>query len=119
MIFHLLRLKVDHHNRANAIKTLQVSVGPTKARKGCVTCCLHSHVDNDDELLLIQKWESKEALENFVKSKEFIMILEGMELSIEQPKLEIYDVKNTSGIDFIEQLIIDSKDSQKKAGFDT
>ena len=119
MIFHLLRLKVAPHDRANAIKTMQISVGPTKVRKGCVSCRLYTHVDNDDELLLIQKWESREALERFVNSPEYTLILEGMELSIEQPILEIYDVKNTSGIDFIEQLINDSMDSQKKAGFDT
>ena len=114
MIFHLLRLKVAPHDRANAIKTMQISVGPTKVRKGCVTCKLYTHVDNDDELLLIQKWESREALERFVNSPEYNLILEGMELSIEQPILEFHDVISTSGIELIEQLLINSSEFKKK-----
>ena len=114
MMFHLLRLKVAPHDRANAIKTLQVSVGPTRARKGCVTCNLYSHVDNDDELLFIQKWESRKALESYVNSTDYNLILEGMELGIEQPILEVHDVNDTSGIELIEQLINNSKGSKKK-----
>ena len=101
MIIHLLRLKVSHRDRFNAVRTIQSLIGPTKARKECLTCSLYSHVDNDDELMLLQKWASQKALDNYVSSATYDLLLEGIELALEQPVVEFHKITSSSGLEYV------------------
>ena len=103
MIIHFLRLKVSAGDRANAIKTIQSAIGPTKAKRECLTCSLYSHVDNDDEILLIQKWASQEGLDAYISSSTYNLLLEGIELALEQPIVEFHQVTKSSGLDYVEK----------------
>ena len=102
MVIHLLRLKVSPRDRSNATRTIQSVIGPTKARQECLGCSLFSHVDNDDELLLVQKWSSEEALDTYISSQTYSLLLEGLELSLEYPEVEIHRVSSSSGIEHVE-----------------
>ena len=104
MIVHLLRLRVLPRDRINAIRTLQSTIGPTKARQGCLSCSFYSHIDNDDELLLVQKWSSQEVLDNYLLSPIFSLLVEGIELSTEEPLIEFHRISDTSGLEYAEKI---------------
>ena len=102
MVIHFLRFKVSPQDRGNATRTIQSVIGPTKARHECLGCSLFSHVDNDDELLLVQKWSSEEALDKYISSSMYSFLLEGLELSLEKPVVEVHRISSSSGIEHIE-----------------
>ena len=104
MVIHFLRIKVAPQDRTNAIRTIQSTIGPTKARQHCLTCSLYSHVDNDDELLLLQKWESDEALERYLTSPSYHTLIEGLELSYEEPIVEFHTVSGSTDLDYVEKI---------------
>jgi quinol monooxygenase YgiN len=99
-------VKVAPENRQNAINTFKSMIGPTSVVPGCQYCYLFSDVDNDDRLLLIERWESQERFEHHIRSPDFRNIFSVMELSCEPPELFINTVSRTHGIDFIEKLLL-------------
>ena len=98
-------VKVSPDRRQNAIDTFKTLIGPAKAMKGCKSCYLYCDINNDDRLLLIEKWESRKAFENHVRSHDFRYIFDLLELGQEQPNLLIHEVTSTHGIQFIEELL--------------
>ena len=105
MIIHLLRVKVFPKDRGNAVKTIRSIIGITKAKVGCLTSSLYSQTENDDELLLIEKWGSREALESHIRSEQYDNVLAVMELAIEQPLIEFHEENlDVQGLKFIETI---------------
>jgi quinol monooxygenase YgiN len=90
--------------RADAVETIKAMIGPTEAMPGCQGCTLCSEVDNDDELILLEKWHSQESMEEHIRSDEFRKILAVMELAIKQPKIAFISVSSTAGMEFVERL---------------
>ncbi len=105
MHINLLRIKVLPQDRANAVRTIRSIIGPTRAKGACQTCELYAHIDNDDELLLIEKWENLEGLNSHISSRHFETLLEAMELATENPLVEFYEVRSAfEGIPYIEKI---------------
>ena len=104
MIIVTLQLKVNPEKRWDIVKTIHTIIGPTAVQPGCVHCSLYSNTGNDDELILLQKWESKEALEKHIRSDNFRKILATMEESSEPPELSFDTVSFRAGLDLVEKL---------------
>lgn len=104
MVIHIFQTKVLPQDRANAIRTIKAMVGPTKAKPGCRQCSLYSHVDNDDELMLLELWDSQEELDKHIKSPQYVLILEAMELGTEPPRLGIHIVSSSLDLHHVEEV---------------
>lgn len=104
MVIHLLCMKVTPGNRAAAVRTITSMTGLTKSKSGCHECDLYSHIDNDDRLQLIEKWDSVESLKRHIASKQYSHLLEALELSIEPPIVEFHTVTDTKGLTFVEEI---------------
>lgn len=105
MLVNLLRIKVLPKDRSDAVRTLRSIIGPTRAKAACLTCEVYAHIDNDDELLLVEKWENLEALNAHIASKHFEALLAAMELATENPVVEFYEVSTgPKGIPYIEKI---------------
>ena len=63
---------------------------------------MYDHVDNDDKLLLFERWSSKEDLERHLRSNHYRFLLEVLELSEEEPIAEIISV---SDIEMLDQVL--------------
>lgn len=67
-------------------------------------CDLYVNVDNHDDILLIEKWQSSVYLERHIRSEHFFLILSAMELGCKGPLVEFHKVHTTSGIEYIESI---------------
>jgi quinol monooxygenase YgiN len=63
-----------------------------------------SNVKNDDLQVLFGIWESKEALEDHIRSNDFKKIMAIMEMSDETPEIRFSKVSDIGGVDLIEKL---------------
>lgn len=104
MVLHTLKIKVQPKDRANAVRTIRAMVGPTMAKSGCQYCSLYSHVDNDDELMLLEIWDAQESLDKHIRSQQYDLILETMELGIEEPSLSIYKISSSLGLNYVKKV---------------
>ena len=104
MVIHLLCMKVAPGSRAAAVRTITAMTGLTKSKSGCLACDLYAHVDNDDMLQLVEKWDSAESLKRHIASEQYSFLLEALELSSETPMVEFHTVKDTKGLTFVEEI---------------
>ncbi len=80
-------------------------IGPTTVQSGCLHCGFYSNTQNDDELILLEKWESQDALEKHLRSDEFRKILAAIETAREPPEISFNTVASTEGIEFVEKIL--------------
>lgn len=104
MVIHLLSLKVSPNNRAAAVRTITALTGLTRSKSGCLACNLYSHVDNDDTLQLVEKWDSAESLKRHIASEQYGFLIQALELAVEPPEVEFHTVTNTVGLPFVEEI---------------
>ena len=104
MVIHLLSMKVAPGDRLAAVRTITAMTGFTMSKSGCLACDLYSHIDDDDMLQLVEKWDSAESLKRHISSEQYSFLLEALELSIETPMVEFHTVKDTKGLTFVEEI---------------
>ena len=105
MVITILQLKAAPEKRLNIIKTIHAMIGPTKAQSGCLHCELFSSTQNDDKLILLEKWESQGTLNQHIKSEEFRKVLAAMDTAYEQPELNFYEIDSLAGMDLVEKVL--------------
>jgi len=105
MVITILHLKAAPEKRLNIIKTIHAMIGPTKAQPGCLHCELFGNTQNDDKLILLEKWESQETLNQHIKSEEFRKVLAAMDTACEPPDLGFYEIDSLAGMDLVENVL--------------
>ena len=106
MVVMLLRFTVDPLNRAEILKVIKPIVNPTQAQSGCLLFQLYSETDNDDALLLLQKWRSQEDLDRFIRSRDFKRVLAVMDLANKPPEISFNTISSEVGMEIVEKLRI-------------
>ncbi|MFC1859299.1 putative quinol monooxygenase [Thermodesulfobacteriota bacterium] len=101
MVIFTLRLEVAPNDRLNILKTIHGIIGPTAVRKGCLHCGLYSNSQNDDELILLEKWKTQQDLEKHVRSDDFRKILTVMEAAKKKPEISFDTVASKAGLELV------------------
>ncbi len=107
MFIAMVRITMQHEKKKDAVLVLTTLCTQADVMPGCLFCQFYDHAGLDckeDELLLIQKWESKEAMEKHILSLAFQHLIEIMDFAEAPPEMKFYQVSNISGIEMIEEL---------------
>ena len=104
MIIFILKLKVSPSDRKNVISIFNTIAGSTSVKPGCKMVTLQSNVDNDDDLILIEEWDSVDEIEQHISSNEFRKIMAIMDMAIEQPEIFFHTVSTTMGFELVEKI---------------
>ena len=105
MIIATLRMSVSPEKRDDVLRTLRLVMGPTQAQLNCISCRLYQDVEDENLMSLVQEWESREALETHIRSKDYRKILAVMELASEPPEIKFAESLKTDGMELIEEII--------------
>lgn len=114
MFIATLRMTVQPKKMADAIAVLTTLCSQTEVLSGCQLCRLYRHsgmLNRDDEILLIERWDSKEKIEKHFSSPIFGQLLEIMDFTIDSPELMFYQVAQTSGFEMIEDFYRNKQNS--------
>ncbi len=104
MIIFTLHLEVAPNDRLNILKSIHTIIGPTAALNECLHCGLYSNSQNDDELILLEKWKSQQDLERHVRSDDFRKILTVMEAAKKKPEISFNTVASKAGLELVEKI---------------
>ncbi len=105
MIIVTLKLKVVPQKRRDVIQMVHTIIGPTLVQSGCLHCGFYSNTQNDDELILLEKWESEEVMERHIRSNDFRKVIAAMETVIEPPEITFFTVASTEGMELVERIL--------------
>lgn len=103
MILSFLQVVTPSEKRKDVHEILRMYLGPACYQPGCISCHAYQEMDNENSLILIEKWISREYLDLHLSSSEYRKILELIELSSEPPKIEFVTLSELGGMDFIEK----------------
>ena len=107
MMIVTLHLKVLPEKRLDMLRTIRAGIGPTSAHPGCLQCELFNSTENDDSLLLLGKWQSREDLYRHIKTPEFRKIMVAMDSACEPPEISFSECGLTEGIELVEKILGD------------
>ena len=71
------------------------------AQPGCAACHIYEEQGPEQAVVLIESWETQEALERHLRSEAYRLILGAIELSDGQPEVRFDHVSATEGMELI------------------
>jgi quinol monooxygenase YgiN len=107
MFVTTLRFTIQPEKKVDAISVLRTLCSQADVMPGCQLCRLYGNIefeDTDDEILLIQRWDTKADMEKHILSPVFQQLIEIMDFATAPPELLFQKVSKTAGIEMVEDL---------------
>ena len=103
MIVGTLRILPAPDRRADILEVFRAVQGPVLAQPGCVACHIYEEQGPEPAVVLVERWESQEALEAHLRSETYRRVLGAIELSGGPPEVRFEHVSATDGMELIER----------------
>jgi len=101
MIPVIIRMKVLPEKRMELSQTIASLTGSIRTEKGCNRCDFCRNMENEDELFLLEEWDSQENLKSHLKSGSFRVLRGAMNLLIEPYEMMFHTVFHPEGMEEI------------------
>jgi len=75
-----------------------------RAQPGCAACDILDEQGPETAIVLLERWETEEALETHLRSEAYRRILGAIELSGGQPDVRFEHVSSSEGLELVERL---------------
>jgi quinol monooxygenase YgiN len=94
-------MKVLSGKRMELSQTIASLVGSVRTEKGCKGCDFCQSMEDENELFLLEEWETQENLRSHLKSGRFRVLRGAMTLLKEPCKMMFHTVFNPPGMEEI------------------
>ena len=101
MILVIIRMKVSSKKRAELSQTIALLIGSIRAEKGCKRCDFYQSLEDENELSLLEEWDTRENLKCYLKSKQFNVLRGAMSLLKEPYEMTFHTVSYPAGMEEI------------------
>ena len=98
-----LRIPVPPQRRAAVLEILRAVQGPVVAEPGCLACHVCEEDGPEPSAILLERWDSEQALEAHLRSEAYRQILGAIELASHPPEVRFDRVSSSEGIELIER----------------
>lgn len=104
MVVGILRIPISPERRSAVLEVLRSIQGPVLAQSGCKSCHIYEEQGPEPAVVLVERWESKAALESHIRSESYRRVLGAIELSGGPPEVSFDVVSYSEGMELIERL---------------
>jgi quinol monooxygenase YgiN len=104
MILSTVRIVVPSEKLTSILETLSWYTGPTSHQTGCLSCRAYENLDDQNEIILVEKWASQAQLNRHIRLNDYAKLLTLMDLSREPPEVNFITVSNIAGIELIKKV---------------
>jgi len=104
MIIGTVRILPPPDRRAAVLEVLRSVQGSVQAQPGCAACDVFEDRGPEPVVVLLERWETEEALEAHLRSEAYRRILGAVELSDTRPDIRFEHVSGIEGMELIERL---------------
>ncbi len=99
MIFIIIRMKVLSEKRTELSQTIASLISSIRAEKGCRRCDFYQSMENENELCLLEEWETQKNLKSYLKSGRFKVLRGAMNLLQEPYEMMFHSVLPPAGME--------------------
>jgi quinol monooxygenase YgiN len=91
MLVTTIKLQTNPDNRKEILQTFRSLLNPDQCELGCRSCRIYRDLDNDEAVIVIQEWDSRDDLDKHRRSEEFAILIGAMSL-LQKPETVEYQV---------------------------
>jgi quinol monooxygenase YgiN len=104
MILASIRIRPKEGKMKSVLRTVQGLLEPMRVQPGCQGFTCSRDIEDEEVMVLEERWDTRKHMEQHVKSDGFRTILSMLEESGEKPVVEFHEVSGTSGMEEIGEL---------------
>jgi quinol monooxygenase YgiN len=98
MILVIVRMEVLSEKRKELSQTIASLIGSVRTEKGCLSCNFCRSMEDENELYLLEEWDTQENLIGHRKSERFRVLLGAMNLLKKPYEMMVHTVYYPQGI---------------------
>jgi quinol monooxygenase YgiN len=98
MILVIIRMGVVSEKRKELSQTIASLIGSVRTEKGCLRCNFCQNIEDENELYLIEEWDTQENLIGHQKSERFRVLMGAMNLLKKPYEMIVHAVFRPEGI---------------------
>ena len=99
MILVIIRMKVLSEKRIELSQTIASLSGSIRMEKGCNRCDFCQSIEDENELCLLEEWDTQENLKSHLKSGRFRVLRGAMNLLKEPYEMMFHTVFHPAGME--------------------
>ena len=110
MILAITRMKALSEKRMELSQTITSLSGSIRMEKGCRRCDFCQSIEDENQLFLLEEWDTQENFKDHLKSRRFKVLREAMNLLSEPYEMMIHTILSSGGDrgDLIEDRLMQS-----------
>jgi quinol monooxygenase YgiN len=101
VIIVMITMDVFLDKQTEVMQTLLSMIEPTENERGCRSCHVFIDIEEKNVFSLIEEWETREDLEDHIKSDRFSVLLGTKSLLCEPPQIQIHTVSHSEGMETV------------------
>jgi len=101
MILVIIRMKVLSEKRMELSQAIVSLIGSIRTEKGCKRCDFCKSVEDENQLFLLEQWDSQENIKSYLKSGRFGVLRGAMNLLKEPYEMRFQTVFHLKGMEEI------------------
>ena len=78
----------------------------TEISLGCIGCHIHRDVEHPNTITYSEAWQTRQHLEEHIRSPNYRQVLEIIELSAPQPEIKFFTVSKIEGLEVVKSVRI-------------
>lgn len=94
-------MNVFPEKQKEVLQTLLSIVVPYRKEKGCLGYGIYNDIEDENAFIMISEWESRQLLDQHMRSDRFGVLLGTKSLLIEPMKINIFTISDTEGMEAI------------------
>ena len=101
MIQASFRIVAPEDKRQEILDVLLCLRGPTEVARGCRAFRILQDVEDDHALTYVVRWDTRQEIEDHLRSERFRRFLPYIEMSLEPPEVDFSTIDKIQGIEFL------------------
>jgi quinol monooxygenase YgiN len=103
MIHAIIRMTIPPQEMAQVLEILRPVVELSRDDLGCLWSHVYRDVQEENVFMLEEVWNTEDALEHHIRSKEYYNMLLVLELALKRPEIRFDTISSSAGIETIEK----------------
>ena len=80
MVLDIIRMKALAEKRKELSQTIALLISTIRTEKGCLRCDFYQSMEDENELCILEEWDTREDLNRHLKSEHFSVLRGAMNL---------------------------------------
>ena len=106
MILSLIRINPHPRTRREILDILRNAEFVVRTKTGCLGATVYLKKFEEEVILYLENWESREDFERHVRSSQYDRILAALDLARDPPEINFFDNTGLGGMEVIEAIRI-------------